>query len=90
MTIDLPPPKYHVSRSKNGNFPIYTDYKRGGNLHQTTVRKITGDLSQLRDELRVWLNKKNEDVKINSLTQHVVVKGHCKEEVQEFLEGRGF
>lgn len=54
------------------------------------VRKITGDLSQLRDELRVWLNKKNEDVKINPLTAQVVVKGHCKEEAQKFLEGRGF
>lgn len=53
------------------------------------VRKITGDLSQLRDELRVWLNKKNEDVKINPLTRQVVVKGHCKEEVQRFLSGRG-
>jgi len=40
----------------------------------TTIRKITGDLTALRDELRVFLNKKNEDVKINSLTQHVVVK----------------
>ncbi|KAH7394257.1 mitochondrial large subunit ribosomal protein-domain-containing protein [Phaeosphaeria sp. MPI-PUGE-AT-0046c] len=89
LSIDLPPPKYHVSRSKNGNFPIYTDYKRGGNLHLTTVRKITGDPSALRDELRVWLNKKNEDVKINTVTGHVVVKGHCKEEVQKFLGGRG-
>ena len=72
--IKLPPPKYHVARSSSKNLPIYTDFKRGGNLHLTTIRKITGDLTALRDELRVFLNKKNEDVKINSLTQHVVVK----------------
>ncbi|KAF2023887.1 Img2-domain-containing protein [Setomelanomma holmii] len=88
-SIPLSPPRYHVSRSASKNLPIYTDYKRGGNLHLTTVRKITGDLSALRDELRVFLNKKNEDVKINALTGHVIVKGHCKPEVQRFLEGRG-
>jgi large subunit ribosomal protein L49 len=53
------------------------------------VRKITGDLSALRDELRVFLNKKNEDVKINSLTQHVIVKGHHVPQVTEFLRARG-
>ncbi|CAO2656437.1 Nn.00g052400.m01.CDS01 [Neocucurbitaria sp. VM-36] len=87
--IELAPPKYHVSRSATKNLPIYTDYKRGGNLHLTTVRKITGDLSALRDELRVFLNKKNEDVTINSLTGHVVVKGHHTSEVAEFLKARG-
>jgi large subunit ribosomal protein L49 len=53
------------------------------------VRKITGDLSALRDELRVYLNKKNEDVKINSLTEHVVVKGHHTQQIKDFLEARG-
>lgn len=87
--IELPPPKYHVSRSATKNLPIYTDYKRGGNLHLTTIRKITGDLSALRDELRVFLNKKNEDVRINSLTGHVVIKGHHTSEVTDFLKARG-
>lgn len=89
LNLSLPPPKYAVSRSVNKNLPIYTDYKRGGNLHLTTVRKITGDVSALRDELRVFLNKKNEDVKINSVTQHVVVKGHHTSEIAEFLKARG-
>jgi large subunit ribosomal protein L49 len=53
------------------------------------VRKITGDLSALRDELRVFLGKKSEDVKINSLTSHVIVKGHCTGEVASFLKARG-
>ena len=55
----------------------------------TTVRKITGDLSALRDELRVYLNKKNEDVKVNSLTGHVIVKGHHTAHIKRFLEARG-
>jgi large subunit ribosomal protein L49 len=87
--LSLPQAKYHVSRSVNKNLPIYTEYKRGGNLHLTTVRKITGDLSALRDELRVFLGKKNEDVKINPVTQHVIVKGHYPKEIAEFLRARG-
>jgi large subunit ribosomal protein L49 len=58
-------------------------------LHLTTIRKITGDVSALRDELRVFLDKKNEDVKINSVTQHVVVKGHHTSEIAQFLQARG-
>lgn len=88
--MPLSPPRYHVSRSANKNLPIYTDFKRGGNLHLTTVRKITGDLQALRDELRAWLSKKDEDVKINTLTQQVIVKGHHKEKIGEFLKARGF
>ncbi|KAF2242003.1 Img2-domain-containing protein [Trematosphaeria pertusa] len=89
LQLQLPPPKYHIARSASKNLPIYTDYKRGGNLHLTTIRKVTGDISALRDELRVFLNKKNEEVKINSLTQHVIVKGHHVPEVTEFLKARG-
>ena len=88
--IPLTPPLYHVGRSKSKNLPIYTDYKRGGNLHTTTVRKITGDLQQLRDELQSWLKKKDADVTINTLTGNVVVKGHCKPQIEELLKARGF
>ncbi|KAF2869032.1 mitochondrial large subunit ribosomal protein-domain-containing protein [Massariosphaeria phaeospora] len=87
--IELPPPKYHIARTASKNLPIYTDYKRGGNLHLTTVRKITGDMAALRDELRVFLNKKDEDVKVNTLTAHVIVKGHHHVDIAEFLKSRG-
>lgn len=88
--IPLTPPLYHVARSKSKNLPVYTDYKRGGNLHLTTVRKITGDLQPLRDELQSWLQRKDADVTINALTRTVVVKGHFKPEIEDFLKARGF
>ncbi|KAF2707344.1 hypothetical protein K504DRAFT_384402 [Pleomassaria siparia CBS 279.74] len=89
IPADLPPPRYHISRSHNNNYPIYTDFKRGGNLHLTTIRKITGDLAALRDELRLFLNKKDDEVKINQLTAHVVIKGHHVLEITEYLKARG-
>ncbi|KAF3005122.1 hypothetical protein E8E13_010240 [Curvularia kusanoi] len=87
--IPLDPPRYHVGRSTNKNLPVYQDYKRGGNLHLTSVRKISGDLHALRDELRTYLSKKESEVTINSLTQQVVVKGHHREEINAFLKARG-
>jgi large subunit ribosomal protein L49 len=87
--LELPPVKYHVSRSSEKNYPVYTDFKRGGNLHITTIRKITGDLSALRDELRVFLNKKDGEVRINDLTQQVIIKGHHVDQVTKFLQARG-
>jgi large subunit ribosomal protein L49 len=69
-----PPPKYHVQRTKSANLPIYTDYKRGGNLHLTYVRKITGDVIELRDDLRHFLRKEDADVKVNDLTKTIVIK----------------
>jgi large subunit ribosomal protein L49 len=87
--LELPPVKYHVSRSSEKNYPVYTDFKRGGNLHITTIRKITGDLSALRDELRVFLNKKDGEVRINGLTQQVIIKGHHVDQVTKFLQARG-
>ncbi|KAF2470374.1 uncharacterized protein BDR25DRAFT_225956 [Lindgomyces ingoldianus] len=86
---NLPPPAYHVARSIKKNYPIYTDYKRGGNLHLTTVRKVSGDLNALKDELRRFLNKRVGDVTINALTKHVIVKGHHKPEIMQFLKARG-
>lgn len=85
----LPPPTYHVTRTKSNSLPIYTEFKRGGNLHLTTVRKITGSAAALRDELRDFLDKATEDVTINSLTGHVVVKGHHSSLVGAFLKARG-
>jgi large subunit ribosomal protein L49 len=85
----LPPPRYHVARSASKNLPVYTDYKRGGNLHLTTVRKITGDSTALRDELRELLRKQDKDVSVNPLNGHVVVKGHHSAKIAEFLKERG-
>lgn len=69
--------------------PVYTDKKRGGNLRLTTVRKITGDLHALREELQMWLSKKEQDVTVNTLTGHVIVKGHDSGRIAEFLTARG-
>lgn len=73
-SINLPPLPYHVHRTASQKLPIYHLAKRGGNLHQTRVRKIEGDVERLRDEIRIALGLKEEHVVINRLTGNIIVK----------------
>jgi large subunit ribosomal protein L49 len=62
--------------------------KRGGNLKMTRIKKIDGDRQILRDELKTLL--KSEDCVINSITGHIMIKGHHKPTVEKFLRERMF
>ncbi|MCJ1289144.1 hypothetical protein MMC34_000676 [Xylographa carneopallida] len=64
--------------------------KRGGNLHQTRIRKIDGRIGDLRDELQMALGLKDEQIAINQTTRHIIIKGWKKAEVDKFLEERRF
>lgn len=70
---------YHVSRTPSAQLPVYKLAKRGGNLHQTRIRKISGNIAALRDELRSWLvgqgvRAEEKDVVVNQVNGHVVVR----------------
>src|SRR5277367_5869820 len=49
VSLSLP---YCVNRTPTANLPIYLLAKRGGNLKQTRLRKIEGDINTLRVHLR--------------------------------------
>ena len=68
------PLSYHVHRTASQQLPVYHLAKRGGNLHQTRVRKIDGDIKALRDDLRRALGLKEEHIVINHLTRHIIIK----------------
>lgn len=70
----LRPLSYHVHRTASQQLPVYHLAKRGGNLHQTRVRKIEGDIMALRDDLRQALCLKEEHITINQLTRHIIIK----------------
>ena len=88
---------YFVTRTRSNELPVYTDFKRGGNLKLTLVRKVSGDAERLRDQLRHELKGKlgkpgseKERCVVNSITGQVVIKGHVKTEVTKFLRERMF
>ncbi len=68
------PLSYHVHRTPSQKLPVYQQSKQGGNLHQTRVRKIDGDLQALRDDLRQALGLQEEHIVVNQLTRHIIIK----------------
>ncbi|TLD19492.1 Translation initiation factor [Venturia nashicola] len=94
-TLPVTPPipqllPYHVLRSRTRNLPVYLDWKAGGNLKQTQIRKIVGDTKTLSRDLAKELQIDPRLVTVGKVSGHVVIKGHFKQKVEAFLKARGF
>ncbi|KAI9822153.1 MAG: hypothetical protein M1832_003156 [Thelocarpon impressellum] len=85
-----PTEPYVVHRTHSKNLPVFHLAKRGGNLRQTKIRKVEGDISALKLQLQHDLGLEPKDVAINQLTRHVIIKGWRRDAVKEFLEKRRF
>lgn len=82
---------YFVNRTSSNELPIYKLWKnQGGSLLLTHVKKIDGSVETLRNDLVKELKLKSEDVTINPVTRHILIKGHIKHLVQQFLWRRKF
>ncbi|KAK7753394.1 54S ribosomal protein img2, mitochondrial [Diatrype stigma] len=73
---DLPPRKlpYFVGRNPFNNFGVYQRRKRGGNLKVTLVKKGEGNLQALKHDIKKALDLRDDEVAVNSITRHIVVK----------------
>ena len=69
--VNLP---YHIHRTPSQQLPVYKLAKRGGNLRQTRLRKVEGDIARLRTDLWEALSLEEEHIKINHLTRHIIIK----------------
>lgn len=81
---------YFVHRTTTDNLPVYPEAKRGGSLRQTRIRKVEGDANALREDLIKYLNLKPEWVTINGLTNHIIIKGWKKDNVEKVLKELNF
>ena len=81
---------YYVTRTPSHELPIYHLRKRGGNLRQTRVKKISGSIDALRDALQAALAVPETECVINRVTNHVVIKGFHKPSIEAFLMARKF
>jgi large subunit ribosomal protein L49 len=88
--LSAPNLPYFVNRSKNNNLPIYTLYKRGGNMKLTQIKNIDGDRLKLKSELCEVLRLKKDEAAVNSVTGHINIKGHLKPKIDRFLRERRF
>ncbi|TGO25195.1 hypothetical protein BPAE_0085g00150 [Botrytis paeoniae] len=79
---------YYVSRTPSKQLPVYALSKAGGNLKQTKIRKIEGDIMKLKEQLEDAFS--NKEIRVNQLAKHIIIKGWCKPEVKQFLKERHF
>lgn len=78
--------KYFVGRSATGNLPVYSDFKAGGNKLVTEIRKIQGDIIQLRNDMQIELPKIPKDSwKIVMQSKKIIIKGDVVREVKKVL-----
>lgn len=56
----------------------------------TRVKKIDGNKLVLRDALREVLGVQEKDAIVNSVTGHIMIKGHHKPQIEKFLRQRMF
>lgn len=68
------PLKYHVACTKSKNFAVYQLRKRGGNLHQTVVKKIHGSIETLQDDLTKHLEIDPKLISRKEQLGHIVIK----------------
>ncbi|KAL9003776.1 MAG: hypothetical protein Q9188_003381 [Gyalolechia gomerana] len=97
ITTDPPPVPditepllYHVYRTPSQQLPVYHLAKRGGSLLQTRLRKVDGDIMKLKSELQQALGLKQDEISVNQLTRHIIIKGWRRQEVNQFLQARNF
>ncbi|KAI1169879.1 mitochondrial large subunit ribosomal protein-domain-containing protein [Nemania sp. FL0916] len=81
---------YFVGRNNLNNLSIYVKNKRGGNLKLTVLKNIEGDRRALKEDLKEALNLTDQQITINSVTNHIVIKGHMRDEVKNFVHNMGF
>jgi large subunit ribosomal protein L49 len=91
---------YTITRTASQQLPIYQLSKAGGNKHLTKLRKVDGDLNQLKSDIRAALGvedfvidrmgRKKENVAINWTTRQIVVRGWRRPELVKWAEGMGF
>lgn len=76
FTTPTPPRQlpYFVERNPFNNFGVYQQKKRGGNLKVTLLKKGAGDLVALKNDLIDALQLRAEEVSINNVTKHIMLK----------------
>lgn len=75
---------YFISRTRSNKLPVYLDYKVSGKI-TTIIRKIEGNVSQLRNDLLIELAAPKKDVVIKDASKQIVIRGDYAQQVKEIL-----
>ncbi|KAH8673527.1 mitochondrial large subunit ribosomal protein-domain-containing protein [Xylariales sp. PMI_506] len=81
---------YFIGRSNLNNYSVYERRARGGTLKKTLIKKGEGNLQALKHDIATHLGMDAKMIRVNNVTNHVEIPGHCRPEVLEFLKNMGF
>ena len=73
-SAELPTLPYFVHRTLGQQLPVYHERRRGGNLLETRVQKITGRVEALKKDLQRELDIPNDKIIISPVNRHIVIK----------------
>ncbi|CAD7930719.1 unnamed protein product [Amoebophrya sp. A25] len=79
-------PPFYVKRTASGNLPIYVFRRNNKSLALTVIRKIRGDIEELKNQLKVVCRGARVSVSEN---QGLEIHGDYRNVVKSYLEGCG-
>ena len=72
---------FHIERTSSGNLPVYTDYKNNHAVKRTIVRKISGNVWDLAEEIEKIVSGAEVRIKVGT----IVIPGIHKESIERWL-----
>jgi len=77
---------YYLQRSTYNKLPIYTEYKQG-NVPYTEIRRIHGNIVQLRKDLELALPYVPKDnIKVLMESKKILIKGNYRNALKKIFE----
>lgn len=75
---------YNITRTRGNQLPVYSEVRANG--HRTTlIRRIEGSVPLLKQDLKISLGLKNDEIKIKPTSNQIVIKGDRVKEVRALL-----
>ena len=80
---------YTVEKTSFDRFPVYTDIKYRNNVKNTIVRRISGDIPQLKSDLEQAIftaTNATPKIVIKEISKSIVISGDYAQVVLKFLK----
>ncbi|KAK7966667.1 mitochondrial 54S ribosomal protein mL49 [Apiospora aurea] len=80
---------YFVGRTHLNSLAVYHRQTQG-TRYTTILKKGEGNLQALKQDIAQALDVPGREVKVGSVTGHILIKGHKRDQVVAFLQSLGF
>lgn len=78
---------FQFTRTPTSQLPVYSDLRNGRTRRLTVIRRYTGDVNELKDELRRLLG---EETRIEQHAGRIEINGHHVLKLKRWLRRLGF